>query len=460
MSIKLRISLLFALIVTVILLLLNISVYYFTAIDRRENFKRRLKNRAISTSDMYINFKNGNIDMLHRLDSVGGASLYEKSVLIQDPSGGKLYSYDRENNDSVDFDKQVLEKAKAEGEYYFADGDKEGVALLHKDSENNFVLSLSAHDSDGFERLNRLKNILGFSFLIGILATLFLGYFFAQRLVKPISDMARQAGLISSSNLSSRIETSNPKDELHNLAASFNNLLDRLQESFQIQRRFISNASHELSTPLTSISSQLEVTLQKERTNEEYKRMIISVQEDVLQLQQLTRSLLEIAKTGTHGSINLNEVRVNEVIIKVASDVKKQNPEYSIKLDFGEFPDEERLLDVFGSVDLLYSAFRNLVENGCKYSDDKTAVASINYSNNRMMIKISSKGDVIAEADIKNIFEPFFRAGPALPKPGFGLGLTLAKRIISLHKGSINVTSDPDAGTVFTILLPSILDFN
>jgi signal transduction histidine kinase len=201
------------------------------------------------------------------------------------------------------------------------------------------------------------------------------------------------------------------------------------------------------------------VTLNKERTPEEYRKMIVSVQEDVMQLQQLTRSLLEIAKTGTHGSIDLNEVRVDEVLVKVASDVKKQNLDYNIQLDFGEFPDDERLLDVFGNADLLYSALKNLVENGCKYSEDKTATVSIAYLNKKIEVKINSKGDVIAEADIKNIFEPFFRTGQALSKPGFGLGLTLAKRIISLHKGIIDVTSDPETGTIFTITLPSVLDF-
>src|ERR1051325_8486072 len=101
MSIKLRISVLFALIVTVILLLLNISVYYFSSVDRVNTFKKRLKNRCISTTDMFIHFRNGNLDMLHRMDSIGGATLYEKSVLIQGLSGNKLYSYNRENNNSV-----------------------------------------------------------------------------------------------------------------------------------------------------------------------------------------------------------------------------------------------------------------------------------------------------------------------------------------------------------------------
>ena len=459
MSIKLRISLLFAFIVTVILLLLNISIYYFASANRKDTFKKRLKNRALSTAEVFAASDDDNLPLVQRLDIAGLASLQDKTVIIFDFAGKPLYIYKDEDKDSLSIKAATLEKVKKQSEYFFTANDKEAVALSYVDSTKRFIVAVAALDEDGLDNLHRLKDILLISFVSGILIVLGVGYIFSQSLVRPISKMARQAGLISSSNLSSRIETDNAKDELHHLAASFNNLLDRLQESFQIQRRFISNASHELSTPLTSISSQLEVALQKERTTEEYKRVLISVHEDVLQLQQLTRSLLEIAKTGSHGSIDLNEVRVDEVLLKVTSDVKKQNPAYHLKLDFGEFPEDEKLLEVFGNSDLLYSSIRNLVENGCKYSEDNTAEVRIYFPDHQIKIDISSRGDVIAEADIQNIFEPFFRTGTALSKPGFGLGLTLAKRIIALHKGTIEVTSDPETGTVFTISLPSIVAF-
>ncbi len=184
-----------------------------------------------------------------------------------------------------------------------------------------------------------------------------------------------------------------------------------------------------------------------------------SVQEDVLQLQQLTRSLLEIAKAGSQGSIDLKEVRLDEVLLKAGADVKKQNPDYNVKFSFDDYPEEEQLIEVFGNTDLLYSALENLLENGCKYSDDRSALAFISFPQKQVEIKISSKGDVIAESDIQNIFQPFFRSGAVQQKPGFGLGLTLTKRIISLHRGTIEVTSDPEQGTTFKISLPSMASF-
>src|SRR4029077_10234326 len=128
---------------------------------------------------------------------------------------------------------------------------------------------------------------------------------------RPLSQIIHEVKEISTYNLSHRIQAGTGQDELSQLANTFNELLGRLQEFFAIQRRFISNASHELSTPLTSVSSQLEVTLQKERSIDEYKQVLWSISEDVQHMRQLTKSLLEIAKTGSQGGIELNEVRVD-----------------------------------------------------------------------------------------------------------------------------------------------------
>jgi signal transduction histidine kinase len=261
---------------------------------------------------------------------------------------------------------------------------------------------------------------------------------------------------ISSHNLSHRIYEGDSQDELSRLAHTFNDLLNRLQESFTIQRRFIANASHELSTPLTSISSQLQVTLQKERNTEEYQRVLHSIQEDVEQMGRLTKSLLDIAKTGYEGGIELNEVRIDEIMFKVVADVKKLNAAYDVELEFGEFPDDEKRCLAYGNADLLYSALKNITEHGCKYSPDKRSLVYLSFHDKQVLIAIRNRGDVIAGEEIENIFHPFYRASTAGETRGFGLGLALSKRIIQLHKGNIEVLSDEKTGTVFTIRLPSL----
>ena len=258
MSIKLKIAFWFTTIVTLILLILNSAVYYFNSIDRRNIFEKRLKNRALSIAQLYSSLGERNLSVMHHLDSIGVASLFNKSVMIVDMQGNIMYRYSDINGDDINIQNET-DKIKETGELYFTQNNKETVAILYSGRNKTFISAVSALDEDGLERLKKLKELLVISLIAGIVIAFILGYAFALRLIKPIARMTRQTNLITSNNLSQRIETGDKKDELYHLASTLNLLLDRLQESFQIQRRFISNASHELSTPLTSISSQIEV---------------------------------------------------------------------------------------------------------------------------------------------------------------------------------------------------------
>jgi two-component system, OmpR family, sensor histidine kinase ArlS len=177
-------------------------------------------------------------------------------------------------------------------------------------------------------------------------------------------------------------------------------------------------------------------------------------------MTQLTKSLLEIAKTGSQGGIELNEVRVDEVLLKVMADVKKLNANYGVELNFGEFPEDEKDFVVFGNNELLYIAIKNIVENGCKYSSDKRTLVDLSFANHKVYVRVVNQGDVIAAEEIPQIFQPFYRGSGTGNSRGFGLGLALAQRIISLHKGTILVQSDASRGTVFTVHLPAIKIFN
>lgn len=454
MKIKYKITLLFALLVTALLLGLSTSVYYFTSLARKEGFNKRLKNRANNNAQIFAYLGDSSQKVLRRIDANSVPLLPQKSVRIYDTLGRELYAYDHPGAPRMALNVSLINSTR--DEKYFADGRRDGVILYFKE-EKPFLVAVEAYDEDGWLMLGQLKKILFISLLVGVLLTLLVGYAFSAQLVKPIVDIIHEVNDISSQNLSHRLQTGPNTDELKRLADTFNNLLNRLEDSFNTQRRFISNASHELSTPLTSISSQLQVTLQKERTTEEYAQVLQSIQEDVQQMGQLTRSLLEIAKTGTEGAIELGEVRIDEVLLKVVGDVKKINHEYDIVLNFGNMPDEERGCLVFGNADLLNIALKNIVENGCKFSPDKRSIVDLHFQDKDIVIKVMNKGDVIAEEEIQQIFQPFFRASTASEVKGFGLGLALAKRIVRLHKGNIEVQSDLQQGTAFTITLPSMM---
>jgi signal transduction histidine kinase len=450
-----KITLLFSLLVTIILLLVSLSVYYFSSLERQEVFKKRLKGRANNNAQIFSYINDNSKTFLDRIN-VSSLLLPNRTVQIYTLSGQRIYNYETDSIVTRPVTKQIIANAITNGEHYYKDGRREALAVHYPLDGDGIVVVVTAYDADGWSQLRQLRHIFFISMLIGTIISLLAGHVFSKELLKPVAQMIREVNEISSHNLSNRLRTGDTQDELNQLSSTFNNLLDRLQEYFTAQRRFISNASHELSTPLTSISSQLEVTLQRDRSTDEYRQVMLSVQEDVVQMRQLTKSLLEIAKTGSEGSIELNDVRIDEVLFKVMGDIKKINASYNVELNYDDSAEVENNFLVFGNADLLYISIRNLVENGCKYSSDQTSRVNLSFANKSAIIDVKNIGEPIRKEDMEKIFQPFYRSADATGTQGFGLGLALSQRIVALHKGRLYLKSSDATGTVFTITLPVV----
>jgi signal transduction histidine kinase len=352
-------------------------------------------------------------------------------------------------------DPVILNNARANGSVYYSEQDREVVAYHYTDNNSRLVMVVAGEDVDGKENLKNLSEILTISFLVGNIFVLIVGYFFSRGLLQPVKNISKDVAEISAQNLTRRIEPGKSKDEWYQLSVTLNDLLNRLQESFDMQRRFISNASHELSTPLTAISSQLEVSMQRERSAEEYKKVLQSIHQDVQHLTKLTQTLLEFAKaSGNPGGLEIDLVRIDEIILNLPAEVSKSNSSYIVKIEFENLPEEEESLLVFGNEPLLFTAINNIVINACKYSRDHTANVKLQVLENAIEIDVKDSGSGIENTEIEKIFQPFYRTDESRSEQGFGLGLSLASRIIKIHKGSIEVNSEINKGTTFQIRLP------
>ena len=455
MKIKYRITILFTILVTGILLLLCVSIFYFSELNRENEFRKRLRNRAITTVSLLIKVPGIDKHLLKKIDESTLVSLEQKSVTVYDQFGKQLYQYTDDNTAQAIVNKEMINQVKEDGELYFTENIRDAVVLTFNDHNKMYIVVSAAFDADGREKIQQLKWILVFSLVTGIIITFVSGWFFSEGLVKPIKKIAHDVKEISSQNLSRRIHVQHTGDELNALSSTFNNLLDRLQESFEIQGRFISNASHELSTPLTSVLSQLEITLQNERPSAEYREVMYSVYEDVRNLSQLTKSLLDIARAGGSSSgIELLQIRIDELIMRLPADLKKVEIQYQAELHFEMFPEHEEQLLIFGNADLLYSAVKNITVNACKFSFNKKAQVSLQFTVKQIEIVIEDDGPGIPDEDIPNILQPFYRGKQAHTIQGFGLGLSLASRIIKIHKGTLSFMNREEGGTKFMIKLP------
>lgn len=458
MPVKIRITLLFTLLVLGILTLVCSSVYYFSFTNRIKDIQTRLINRAITTGRLLSQRGVFDQDLIRKIDASTSVAMRDKVVEAYDSLDRRIYRYSDNPSDLIRIDKDLLAKARKQQQFYFAQGDKDAIAWYYGDDNSHMVILASAYDEAGNEKLRHLRMVLSFSFIGGILISIVGGYLFSISLLHPLRRISDEVNEISARNLTRRIRSDGrkEKDEWFYLSDTLNQLLNRLQESFEIQGRFIANASHELSTPLTSISSQLEVSLQRMRSIGDYRQVIQSVYQDVQQMNRLTQTLLEFARaSGTAGGLEIDLIRIDEILLRLPGEISKTSPEYAVTLDFDQLPEQEEELLVFGNEDLLFTAIRNIVSNACKYSDDHHATVRLTVQGKEILITIEDKGKGIPEGEWENIFQPFYRTDEGHTIPGFGLGLSLARRIVKLHKGWISVDSTVGKGSAFLIRLPS-----
>jgi signal transduction histidine kinase len=379
-----------------------------------------------------------------------------KTVQAYDYLNERIYVYTDAPHDTLKISDAILDEARIRGSVYFNTGNKDVIAYHYIKNDYRVVMVVGAVDGDGRLKLQHLRLILWLSLIGGLLITILGGYIFSERLLRPIRKIADDVNEISARSLTRRISGGKRNDEWNYLSATLNRLLNRLQDSFEDQQRFIANASHELSTPLTAISSQLEVSLQRDREAAEYRRVMKSVYQDVRHLNKLTQTLLEFASvSGNSGGIAIDRVRIDEILLRLPGELSKMDKEYSVSLDFKNLPPEDDFLLVWGNEELLFLAIQNIVSNACKYSTDHKARVKLAAGANEIHVHIQDEGIGVTADEQNKIFLPFYRSPDDQTVKGFGLGLSLASRIIKLHKGRIAISSAPGQGSTFTITLPN-----
>ena len=455
MPVRLKITLLFSIIVFLILGIVCVIVYYFSLSNRSKYINTRLTNVAITTGRFLSRAELLNPHLIQKIDSLTAIAFTRKTVLAYDNLNKKIYSFNDDDADTLIFSSDILDKVRARQSMNLVI-DKRDVAFYHYTDQNvDLVIVAAGYDVFGYGVMKQLLSILLVSFFVGVIIAIVSGYVFSGRLLLPLKKIANEVNEISAQNLARRIDTGRSHDEWYNLANTLNQLLNRLQESFELQKRFIANASHELSTPLTAISSQLEVALQKERSGEDYRKTMESTYQDVHYLGKLTHTLLEFAKaSGTKGGIETKLLRIDEIILALPAELSKINNKYTVQLNFDKLPENEEELLVYGNEELLFTAVNNIALNACKYSTDQNAKILLCSNKEDFIITIENRGSEIPPREMEKIFQPFYRIEENRTAGGFGLGLSLAQRIIKLHRGDIRVSSQHGI-TIFMVHLPS-----
>lgn len=451
MQIRTRLTLQFTILVSAIVLMAFMAIYYFTAQFSEREFYRRLKDKAITSAILLIKVEGVDSALLQVIDRAKRDNLYKETVRIYNYEDKELYY----SGDTTKFlEPESFFNVRRTGEQRISKNGYDVIGLLFKDKGFDYVVVAAAVDINGIARLRDLRALLTVAYVILTAVVFVAGWIYAGRALKPIKRIMDEVKSISPQNLDQRLKRSPYEDEMGKLILIFNELLERIAKAFQLQKMFVSNVSHELKNPLTNITSQLEVTLLKERSQEEYRQTIESVLEDIRGLNQLSNSLLELARlTREQDSFTMTRVRLDEVIWDVRDFVCSIDISYRVDVAIHEMPEDENKLTVLGNPYLLKIAFQNIVENACKFAPDKSAKIALTLAKNELVVEVSDEGPGIEKKDLKNVFEPFFRTDATSKIKGYGIGLPLSHRIVSIHKGRIELDSAPGEGTVVRVVL-------
>lgn len=451
MSLKRRIALNLSIAFSLIFGIMMFVVYISFNDFRRDEFKERFQKRLVFTVNFIEKSRDFEKEAPIFFDENSDNVLLNENIMIFNAEKELVYSTLKDKK--ITWDQTLLSRLDKEKTVYIEHSSPEIYATLrHINGENYYILT-SAQDVTGESKLDFLKYMLIFSYVVSILLIWFFSYYIVSKFLEPLDILKSDISEISVHKLTTPVVVRNPKDEIGVLATSFNLMTNRLNDVFQSQKDFNSSAAHEMRTPLTRMAFQLENLIRLENHSPKTKATLQQMLQDVYQLSDLTISLLLLSKFDKEGIASVyEEVRIDEVVFDAFESVHRNFPDFKMDFQIDEESSDDAILTVKGVKSLLEITFINLFKNAALYSDDQEVDIKIKETEFRIIVNVFSKGTIIPISEREKLFEAFMRGSNSQNKSGSGLGLRIVKRILEYHKAEISYNSLSDHENLFTVI--------
>lgn len=433
-SLRVRFAIGFSILFTGFLAIALLIVYVSYADFRKEEFYKRLKDRSLTTFKLLVEVEQIDHDLLQVIDRNTLNSLYNEKVLIFE--GTKLI-YSSIDDKSIRYNVGLLDQVKKNQELYTTKGTDELVAIYVEQNKKDYTILAEAFDKYGRRKMFFLKWVMIIVYFTGLIIGWTATYFFVKKVINPLEALKNNLQNINSANLDTRLKQCGQGEEVDSLAANFNQMLERLQQSFSIQKDFVHYASHELRTPLTAMIGITENTLSKNLDPAQYRHVIEQLYQQQQNLTGITNSLLLLSDYRTVTGRDYPRIRLDELLFRSIEIIQALYPDALIEVNFeGSTPTEESLM-VNANEPLLLMAFNNLLKNALQYSKDNKGIVTIRFLEENKEVEFKNAGQPLSPDETQMIFTPFYRASNATMIKGHGLGLPLVKQIAELHKATI-----------------------
>ncbi|WP_066397918.1 sensor histidine kinase [Neobacillus mesonae] len=455
MRITLKINLLTTAWMLFILILINIVVYLLfmkTTVNMEEDMAFQ------KAGDIIKNIRDN--DLSDQIESDLKNNLTENSYIrILQPDGRILFEVTNEKELTKKVKGKYVNTQESERRLLVLEHEEKQVLIVRVPIQNGTLVNGSLEIGQELAGLESRKDILlwilGVSTVLAAILSLLSGRWLSNIIMRPISNMINTMEDIERSGVPKKISIHNDtKDELQTLANTFNRMIDRLEDNFEKQSQFVSDASHELKTPLTVIKSYANLLRRHGLEDKEMAdEAIQAIHSEATRIQKMTETFLDVASLEKEVELDMdvvNLVSLCQAILKQLKEVYKRE----ITLHFKQSPilimaDELKIKQVIII----------LLDNAIKYSNEKIDVF-LEKNDVNAVVRVKDYGIGIPGDEIKNIFERFYRVDKARSREtgGSGLGLHIAKRITKLHKGEIKIKSNEGEGTEVELLLPASLE--
>lgn len=277
------------------------------------------------------------------------------------------------------------------------------------------------------------------------------GWWISSRAIRPVENISATAVKIAAGDLSQRINTAETESELGQLATVLNSTFARLESAFAQQKQFASDAAHELRTPVSVILTQAQTALSRDRQAPEYKQTIEACQRAAQRMRKLISSLLELARLDAgQEQMKRSKFDLSKIVADSVELVRPLADEHGVKISTELSP-----IQINGDSERMSLVVTNLLTNAIQYNHDGgTVTITATPENGMAVLTVKDTGIGIPPEDLPRVFERFYRADKSRSSGNAGLGLAISKAIVAAHGGSIDVTSEENAGTTFIVRLP------
>ncbi|MFZ4861412.1 ATP-binding protein [Sphingobacterium sp. Mn56C] len=451
MKTKRKLILQFSLLFAALLIVVMTAIYLLVSKDIQASFYKRLEDRAYTIGHTYLASDNFTTEEYQEVLKKYPRTLPTERIRVYDMQYKPIFI----KEDGYLYERAVIDQIIQKGLVQFERDRVPAVGILYKDNSGDFVIIASAANIYGMQSLQELLYAMVISFVLAIAITIILGNVFAGWILSPINSIINHMRFVEASKLNERLPLRSVKnDEIETLKETINQVFERLQQTFETQQSFISNASHELKTPIAVIMGNAEITLRKKRSILEYREVLQDIVLNCNRIDDLIHNLLDLAQVDFQ-MLKTQDFLFEDFYWESIHDILHTKPQIQAALDI-DAPQGLGNIYVNGNPNLLKIALSNLIHNAGKFSNYEEINIRLILQDNAVLIEVVDQGIGIQKQDIHKVLTPFYRAKNALSQEGYGLGLSMSQKIINLHKGQLRIESELNKGTIVTVRLPYI----